>query len=108
MKRATAKFTFYDAGLGACGRTNSGNDFIVAMNVPQFNGGTVCNKEITITYNGKTAKATVVDQCMNCPYGGLDFSRGLFNFFAHESQGVIYGTLSLPTWVSVAHGAVRR
>ncbi|KAJ7900384.1 RlpA-like double-psi beta-barrel-protein domain-containing protein-containing protein, partial [Mycena olivaceomarginata] len=86
QKRTTAdKFTFYDAGLGACGRTNSDNDFIVAMNVPQFNGGAVCNKEITITYNGKTAKATVVDQCMDCPYGGLDFSRGLFNFFAHES-----------------------
>lgn len=32
------------------------------MNAPQFNSGAVCNKEITITYNGKTAQATVVDQ----------------------------------------------
>ena len=29
---------------------------------------------------------------MGCPWGGLDFSRGLFNFFASESAGVIYGS----------------
>ncbi|KAK7064205.1 RlpA-like double-psi beta-barrel-protein domain-containing protein-containing protein [Favolaschia claudopus] len=95
--RATSldkKFTFYDPGLGACGATNGDDDFIVAMNVPEFNGGASCNKEITITYNGKTAKATVVDECMSCPVGGLDLSRGLFNFFADEAEGVILGDWS--------------
>ena len=33
-------------------------------------------------------------QCPGCPYGGLDMSRGLFDFFAPESQGVLYGTWS--------------
>ncbi|KAF7347806.1 Expansin family protein [Mycena venus] len=96
-KRASTgnnEFTFYDPGLGACGGTNSGNDFVVAMNIPEFNGGASCNKEITITYNGKTAKAQVVDECMHCGFGGLDLSRGLFNFFADESQGAIHGDWS--------------
>lgn len=30
-------------------------------------------------------------QCPGCPYGGLDFSQGLFDYFAPESAGVIYG-----------------
>jgi hypothetical protein len=28
---------------------------------------------------------------MGCPWGGLDFSRGLFDYFADESEGVLYG-----------------
>jgi hypothetical protein len=32
------------------------------MNIPQWEGGANCYKEITITYKGKTAKAQVVDQ----------------------------------------------
>lgn len=28
---------------------------------------------------------------MACPWGGLDFSRGLFDVFAPESVGVLYG-----------------
>lgn len=32
-------------------------------------------------------------QCPTCPYGGLDLSRGLFEFFASEGD-VIYGSWS--------------
>jgi hypothetical protein len=28
---------------------------------------------------------------MGCPWGGLDFSRGLFDLFAAEAQGVLTG-----------------
>lgn len=45
-----------------------------------------------MTYNGKSTSATIMDECPGCPYGGLDLSRGLFNFFASESEGVLYGT----------------
>lgn len=45
-----------------------------------------------MSYNGKSTVATITDQCPGCPYGGLDLSRGLFNFFASEADGVIYGT----------------
>jgi len=89
-----AKFTFYDVGLGACGQYNVASDWIVALNVLQYGGGypgPLCFQSITIQYGGKTAQATIMDECMGCPYGGLDFSRGLFDYFASESEGVLYG-----------------
>lgn len=89
---SNARFTFYAAGLGACGKTNSDNDFIVALNQAQYGSGSDCFKEITITANGKTHGATIVDECPGCPYGGLDMSKALFDFFAAESLGVITGS----------------
>ncbi|KAG1721195.1 RlpA-like double-psi beta-barrel-protein domain-containing protein-containing protein [Suillus paluster] len=92
-----ARFTFYDVGLGACGQYNSPDDFIVALNVAQFGigyPGPNCFQTITITYGGNTAQATIMDKCMGCPWGGLDFSRGLFNHFASEDVGVVYGSWS--------------
>ncbi|KAJ7783824.1 RlpA-like double-psi beta-barrel-protein domain-containing protein-containing protein [Mycena maculata] len=87
-------FTLYDAGLGACGITNTDNDYIVAINVPQWDNGNNCFKEIEITYNGMTARAQITDECENCPEGGLDLSRGLFNYFADTSVGTIHGDWS--------------
>ncbi|KAG1841125.1 hypothetical protein DFJ58DRAFT_688826 [Suillus subalutaceus] len=96
-KRAfnNARFTFYDVGLGACGQYSSPGDFIVALNVAQYGGGfpgPQCFKSITISFGGKTAQATIMDECMGCPYGGLDFSIGLFSHFASEAAGVLYGS----------------
>lgn len=90
-----ARFTFYDVGLGACGDYSSPSDFIVALNVDQYGSGypgPMCFSSITISYGGKTAQAVIMDECMGCPYGGLDFSTGLFNYFASESEGVLYGS----------------
>ncbi|KAH0835628.1 RlpA-like double-psi beta-barrel-protein domain-containing protein-containing protein [Lanmaoa asiatica] len=89
-----SRFTFYDVGLGACGVWNKPGDMIVALNVEQFGPGypgQYCFKPITISYNGQTIQATITDKCMGCPWGGLDFSRGLFDTFAAEAQGVLYG-----------------
>ncbi|KAI6109767.1 hypothetical protein F5141DRAFT_807255 [Pisolithus sp. B1] len=90
-----ARFTFYDVGLGACGQTNVPSDFIVALNVEQYGSGypgPYCFQTITISYGGQTAQATIMDECMGCPWGGLDFSTGLFDYFASASEGVLYGT----------------
>ncbi|KAH7912137.1 RlpA-like double-psi beta-barrel-protein domain-containing protein-containing protein [Hygrophoropsis aurantiaca] len=87
-----ARFTYYADGLGACGGTNQPGDFIVALNSAQFDSGSYCGKSITITVNGKTTGAIIADRCPGCPYGGLDFSDGLFTFFALESVGVLYGS----------------
>ncbi|KAG1782802.1 hypothetical protein EV702DRAFT_1066872 [Suillus placidus] len=97
LKRSfdNARFTFYDVGLGACGAYSAASDFIVAINVDQYGSGypgPQCFLPITISYGGKTAQAVIMDECMGCPYGGLDFSRGLFDYFASESEGVIYGS----------------
>ncbi|TRM66361.1 RlpA-like double-psi beta-barrel-protein domain-containing protein-containing protein [Schizophyllum amplum] len=94
-KRDTnARFTNYVAGLGACGSYNSDSEFVVALNIPQFAGGAHCGETITITANGKTTTALVADECMECPYGAVDFSTGLFTFFADPSVGVLYGDWS--------------
>ncbi|KAJ7738498.1 RlpA-like double-psi beta-barrel-protein domain-containing protein-containing protein [Mycena maculata] len=87
-----ARFTFYAAGLGACGTTNTASDFIVALNSPQYGNGEHCYEMIEITYDGKSTQAQIVDECPGCPWGALDFSTGLFDYFASESLGVIYGS----------------
>ncbi|KAH6919047.1 B2-aldehyde-forming enzyme [Coprinopsis sp. MPI-PUGE-AT-0042] len=86
---SNARMTFYDAGLGACGHVNTNADFIVALNAPQWEGGRHCGETVTISYEGKTAQATIMDLCPGCPYGGLDLTRGLFGFFANHDKGVI-------------------
>ncbi|KAJ7181691.1 RlpA-like double-psi beta-barrel-protein domain-containing protein-containing protein [Mycena crocata] len=88
--------SFYDAnvGPGACGSTAATSDFVVAMNVPQWNAGANCYKEITIAYNGKTTNAEITDECMHCPYGGLDLNRALFDFFEDTDVGIIHGSWS--------------
>ncbi|SNX82602.1 uncharacterized protein MEPE_01308 [Melanopsichium pennsylvanicum] len=80
-KRSSGQATYYAAGLGACGWTNSGSDFIVAMNAPEWNGGSHCGQTVTITntQNGNTQKAQVADLCPGCSYGSLDMSTGLFS-----------------------------
>ncbi|KAF7295082.1 hypothetical protein MIND_01046500 [Mycena indigotica] len=105
---SNARFTFFDTGLGACGSTNVGSDFIVALNSEvgdvhvsrqklkssqkQYGNGEHCYKMIEITYKGKTKQAQIVDMCPGCGFGALDFSTGLFDYFASEDLGVIYGS----------------
>ncbi|EJC98558.1 uncharacterized protein FOMMEDRAFT_161373 [Fomitiporia mediterranea MF3/22] len=89
---SNARITFYNAGLGACGETNNDNQPILALNTAQFGNGQYCNKEITITANGKTKDATIKDSCPGCPFGGLDLTPSLFSFFADQGAGHISGS----------------
>ncbi|KAH6919051.1 hypothetical protein BKA70DRAFT_1176807 [Coprinopsis sp. MPI-PUGE-AT-0042] len=91
---SNSKWSFYDAGLGACGTVNSNDDFIVALNAEDFGDGYPgphCGKTITLSFGGKTAQAKIMDRCPGCPKGGLDLSRGLFSYFASQDTGIIYG-----------------
>ncbi|KAJ7026256.1 RlpA-like double-psi beta-barrel-protein domain-containing protein-containing protein [Mycena alexandri] len=95
----SAKFTNYNAGLGACGATNSDSEFVVALSAQDWDNGASCFKEIYITYNGISATAKIVDECMICPHNGLDFSQSLFGHFVGGEQnnlqvGVIHGDWS--------------
>ncbi|KAK7015006.1 RlpA-like double-psi beta-barrel-protein domain-containing protein-containing protein [Favolaschia claudopus] len=92
-----ARWTFYSTGLGACGGWNKDSDYIVALNQQTFGysyPSKYCGKKISMSYNGKTTTATIVDSCPGCPDDGLDLSPGLFSFFASQDMGVIYGTWS--------------
>lgn len=96
QKRTPGRATYYAVGLGACGSYNVPSDFIVALNQAQFETGgypsSQCGRGITITYNGMSAHATVMDECPSggCNYGDLDMSEGLFTYFAPTSAGVFY------------------
>ncbi|OAX42351.1 hypothetical protein K503DRAFT_710673 [Rhizopogon vinicolor AM-OR11-026] len=85
-------FTYFQDGQGACGAVNSPSDFIVALNSCDYDGGAHCFQMITITVNGKSTQAQITDECPGCPCGGLDFSEGLFSFFASTSVGELSGT----------------
>ncbi|VDC07836.1 unnamed protein product [Peniophora sp. CBMAI 1063] len=90
----SARWTYYTPGLGACGAYSKESDYIVALNSAQWDGGKHCWQHIKMQYGGKTADATVVDQCPGCPHGGLDLSPGLFKYFGSESLGVLSGSWS--------------
>ncbi|KAK8858922.1 hypothetical protein IAR55_003153 [Kwoniella newhampshirensis] len=75
--------TFFDAGLGACGWTNSNSDYIVAVNSNQYDGSK-CGNKIWL-WNPSTQKMafpTVADECPSCSHGDLDLSTGLFEFLS--------------------------
>ncbi|KAI0637156.1 RlpA-like double-psi beta-barrel-protein domain-containing protein-containing protein [Trametes polyzona] len=84
-----ARLTYYDVGLGACGNTNVPSDWSYGGGYP----GPNCGRPIEITYNGKSAKATIQDECPGCPSpGGLDLSTGLFSYLAPLDMGVLYAS----------------
>ncbi|KAL0951149.1 hypothetical protein HGRIS_007883 [Hohenbuehelia grisea] len=92
---SNARFTWFDTGLGACGGVNSPGDHVVAMSKLDWDGGAHCGKTVTITIEGKSTQATIVDECMGCPSGALDFTTGLFKFFhPNLGDGTLYGEWS--------------
>ncbi|KAJ7574103.1 hypothetical protein C8J56DRAFT_872681 [Mycena floridula] len=98
IKRDSDTFSWWEVGLGACGGTNKPTEFVVSLSAQNWDGGAHCYKEITIQYNGRSAQAQIVDECMACPWNGLDFSHSLFSHFVSpdtpENVGIIYGSWS--------------
>jgi len=99
---ANVAFTYFNDGQGACGTKNGPNDFIVALNSAEYDGGAHCFEMITITINGQTTQAQITDECPGCSAGGLDFSQGLFQFFAPLSEGELYGSWSYDSDVATS------
>ncbi|KAF9010906.1 hypothetical protein BDZ89DRAFT_996209, partial [Hymenopellis radicata] len=85
----TATITYYDAGRGACGNTNTGDDFIAAVTAELYdsysNGYTgdnpntnpICGKKILITYKGASTTVTVVDRCEGKDCADFDLSEAV-------------------------------
>jgi len=71
--------TYYTPGLGSCGQTNTEADMIVALSPSQFTTNSdICGRNITISMNGKTATAMVVDKCPGCSDNSIDVSPAVF------------------------------
>ncbi|KAM5535894.1 hypothetical protein V8D89_010512 [Ganoderma adspersum] len=88
----TGRGTFFEVGLGACGKVNKDSDHIVAIPSSLFAGGKHCKQKVLIKNkkNGKTAVADVRDSCPGCGANDIDMSPSLFKSLgATLNDGVI-------------------
>jgi len=93
LSKRSARMTWYDITTAqvACSGWYKPTDFVVAMNKPQFQSSNWCGKQVVITYNGKKATATVVDECEGCAAGDLDLTISLFIYlFGDLGLGVTH------------------
>ncbi|KNE66234.1 hypothetical protein AMAG_10473 [Allomyces macrogynus ATCC 38327] len=90
-KREDGDATFYDAGLGACGATNSDADPIVALAAGLFGSkpgsSPFCGKCLSVTAGGKTLVLKVTDKCPGCKGGSLDMTKTFFEKFFPLDKG---------------------
>lgn len=65
---------------------------MVALNTAQYGSTNQvsqhCGETVTITYQGNTQHARIVDSCPTCPYGGLDMSTSLFSALTDGDMGL--------------------
>ncbi|CAE6498794.1 hypothetical protein RSOLAG22IIIB_03316 [Rhizoctonia solani] len=90
-KRRNGKATFFNTGLGACGKVTKDSDLIVALGPGAYQNGKMCGKTINIknTKNNKSVTAKVVDLCPSCGSNNLDLSPAAFKKIGSLSTGVL-------------------
>ncbi|KAI9489692.1 hypothetical protein BDB00DRAFT_876125 [Zychaea mexicana] len=82
--------TYYNAGPGSCGETDTNDELVVAINKPQMHNGPNpnvnphCNKYVYVTGPNGETKARIVDTCPLCPEGCLDLSPTVFQIVCGE------------------------
>lgn len=94
-KKMKGDMTYFTPDVGACGWSNTESDFIVAVSAELFqifgngisNGNPVCGHKIRIHKNGKTATATITDECPPCTPGSIDMTPALFQYFEDPDVG---------------------
>ncbi|KAJ8473488.1 hypothetical protein ONZ51_g7841 [Trametes cubensis] len=90
-----ARFTYYkQTGQDdACGSLDHDSDYIVALNIHDWDNGAHCYKDIVIEYAGQKLNAKITDECPGCPPGGLDLTPALFTALAGSTDpGVLTGS----------------
>lgn len=95
----TGDITYYSAGLGSCGITNTDSDSIVALAHGMMaataganpNNNPMCGKSITISHGGVTKQATITDTCGGCDGASIDLTPTLFQEFAALGVGRVSG-----------------
>ena len=95
--------TFYDPGLGACGKTSGSDEMVVAVSRAVWdsaqeggnpNSNPLCGRKIRVEMGSKGDKkrssgveARIVDRCVGCAAADLDVSRAVFRNLANEDDG---------------------
>ncbi|KAJ6504937.1 RlpA-like double-psi beta-barrel-protein domain-containing protein-containing protein [Mycena vulgaris] len=75
----TGLATFYDPNgqPGACGSPLQNGDFIVALGMGHWDGGSHCGQTVNVQYQGRTIQVSVQDLCPGCQgANGIDLSEG--------------------------------
>ncbi|KAJ7691302.1 barwin-like endoglucanase, partial [Mycena rosella] len=95
--------TFYEPGLGACGKTNSRYQLIVAVGHGVFdsypganpsnpNKNPICGKKLKATFGQKSVTVAVEDRCAGCSGAAdLDFTEAGFKQLAALGVGRLQG-----------------
>ncbi|KAI8096764.1 RlpA-like double-psi beta-barrel-protein domain-containing protein-containing protein [Halteromyces radiatus] len=89
----TGEGTYYNVGLGSCGKTNDDHQYVAALNAPQMNNGPnpnynkLCDKRIRVTGPKGTITVKIVDTCPPCKSGDVDLSPSSFAAIADLSAG---------------------
>ncbi|CAF3359542.1 unnamed protein product [Rotaria socialis] len=93
--------TYYhvEGDYTACGTRHSDNEYIAALNAPQFdmhtpngnpNRNSLCNRKIEVNGPRGSIVVQLVDRCAGCPHDGLDLSPAAFKAIAGSlSIGVV-------------------
>ena len=90
--------TYYSVELGACGKVNSDDEYVIAVSHGLYddhnidnnpNHNPLCGKKIRAYYEGKSVDVTIVDRCASCAYNDLDFSPSAFTQLADKKLGRI-------------------
>lgn len=98
----TGDATYYGAGLGACGITNTDSDYIAAAShiifdsYPGYNGANpnqnpMCGKKVIASYQGKSVTVILTDRCVGCAEDDLDFTPTAFSQLADQALGRLHG-----------------
>ncbi|KAF9467021.1 RlpA-like double-psi beta-barrel-protein domain-containing protein-containing protein, partial [Collybia nuda] len=89
-------------GVGACGKSNTNNDYVAAIAHQTFdtfpgagpnpNNNPICGKRLKATYKGKSVIVKVVDRCAGCKGAhDIDMAPIAFRVLASENQGRLHG-----------------
>ncbi|ORY64645.1 hypothetical protein LY90DRAFT_380374 [Neocallimastix californiae] len=85
------RVSFYESAPTKSKPGSCGEDYIVdyyiAISGRQYNDD-LCGRCIKIVYNNKYLVGKLVDECPDCPSGGLDISPSMFSHFAPKKDGV--------------------
>lgn len=79
--------------MGACGKYEADDEYIVAMNAEQYGSmskvSDVCGKRVKIYHNGKSVEAVINDACPECKYGDLDLTKPVFGTLGEFKTGIL-------------------
>ncbi|CDH60010.1 hypothetical protein RO3G_09000 [Lichtheimia corymbifera JMRC:FSU:9682] len=86
--------TYYDTGVGSCGKKDTNDELIVAINKAQMGNGPNpnanphCGKYVVVQGTNGNVKAKIEDTCPTCGSGSLDLSPAVFRAVCgDESKG---------------------